>query len=291
MNRVRVCIRNLAGLRRRISREAVDPSRDRLPGAKMSRTKFLVGMLLVFTLQIFGCSRPAASPWDTSHWTAKPVAGLVVVGEDPMRPDCTGSVIASAPQPTLVVTARHCVVDDYGNARATSFTVNLPEVTANGVRWRAMVAKIALTVPLATPKAQADDDASNGGTRWDDSDWAFLTIDGNERLATVPLFPGDPATEIPRGDSVELASFFDDNESALFPHVHRFAWGDHPRELAQGGHSGAPILWHGQLIAAFSGARADWFLFFRRYSWLRHVNLVSVVRIRDALGGTRTPTR
>ena len=49
-------------------------------------------------------------------------------------------------------------------------------------------------------------------------------------------------------------SFVDEYGPMLRPHEHPFAWTGVPPGVVQGGHSGAPILWKGQVVGVFSGS-------------------------------------
>jgi hypothetical protein len=92
---------------------------------------------------------------------------------------------------------------------------------------------------------------------------------------------------IPPGDPLELVSCSDTAEPEPRCHAHRFGFGDRPKELIEGGHSGAPILWRGKLVATFIGGNAGWFAVFQRFWWLRTLTVDGITLVRPAIEDVR----
>jgi hypothetical protein len=232
-------------------------------------------VLLAALVPLLGCGRPAS--WQHS--------GVVIVSVGPPAPGhhvCTGAVVSSTPDTKIVLTARHCVVDERGAAGADVFQITYPRPGSNGDDWRTLPARIIRTgasdPQRPTPGAES--------WTWLDNDWALLRVDTTEPMVALPIFDGDPATAIPPGAPLELVSCYDSGEPQYRCHTHPLAFGDRPRELIEGGHSGAPILWHGRLIATFTGGTPTWFLFYRRFWWLRALTVGSIAPVRAALADT-----
>ncbi len=221
-----------------------------------------------------GCARPPA-------W---PHSGVVVVGIGPEPPDrehfCTGTVVSSTAATKIVLTARHCIADAPGPRRSTLLSISYPSSDPERNGWKTVRARV-----LAMPERAAPEPDAVGPWTWLDTDWALLRVDTADALDAIPLLDGDPTRLIPSGDRLDLVSCFDTGEPGLRCHAHTFAFGDRPKALVEGGHSGAPILWRGRLVATFSGGRPDWFLFFRRLWWLRTLDVESVAPVRAALLG------
>jgi hypothetical protein len=78
---------------------------------------------------------------------------------------------------------------------------------------------------------------------------------------------------------VTLASFFDLHAQNLYPHSHDFHWRQPAKEIIEPGHSGAPILWHGHLIAWFSGATGRSYFF----GLLHEPDKLTMVSIADVM--------
>jgi hypothetical protein len=214
------------------------------------------------------CSRPPA-------W---PHPGVVTVDPALPRPGhehaCSGTVVSSSPP--LVLTARHCVFDYAGQPRR--LRVSYPTSGDGAARWK--------TVPATLERAPTAPESARGvlqaGWAWYDEDWALLRLDTADRLESVPFFEGDPASAIAPGERVDLVSCWDTGEPVLRCHSHPFAFGDSPKELIEGAHSGAAIMWHGRIVATFIGGMPDWFLL-RRFWWLRRLSVTRVAGPRATL--------
>jgi hypothetical protein len=141
----------------------------------------------------------------------------------------------------------------------------------------------AAIVRVGGPTTRQPVGSSTGTWAWQNDDWALLRIETPDALQVLPIFEGDPSTAIPLGDPVELVSCFDSGEPAARCHTHPFRFGDRPKELIQGGHSGAPILWRGQMIAIFIGGTADWSAAFKSLWWLRTLTVGSLTPVRVLL--------
>src|SRR5262249_8437257 len=153
-----------------------------------------------------------------------------------------------------VLTARHCVVDQSGAAKAAAFHVTYAAPGARGETWTTVPARIvaagASEAPM--PPQSPPPSRATGPWKWLPSDWALLQADSADPIDAIPMLDEDPARVVPADDAVELVSCLDTGEPRLRCHVHPFAFGERPRELIEGGHSGAPILWRGKLIATFT---------------------------------------
>jgi hypothetical protein len=248
---------------------------DSKVGTALSKPAFIPVLTLAMATTAVGCGRPAA-------W---PHSGVVIVSRAPPpahRGTCTGAVVSSTPSGTLVLTARHCVVDDDGAAKAAEFEVTYPAAGPGGDVWRTVPAWVVRTGQTTPGSWEPEPETADGWT-WLHEDWAVLRVDTSDPIESIPVLEGDPARIIHAGEPVELVSCFDTDEPRPRCHTHTFGFGDKPRELIEGGHSGAPILWRGRIIATFTGGHADWFLFFRRFWWLRSLTVGDLAKPRAAL--------
>jgi hypothetical protein len=115
-------------------------------------------------------------------------------------------------------------------------------------RWRHYDAAVACAGRGESPPSAPSYD---GEIEWLSRDWAILTVDAP--LPAMRVYQGDPAKEIPAGAFTVLASYFDVDSDVFLAHEHPFQWRAFSRPLIQGGHSGAPILWNGHVVATFTG--------------------------------------
>jgi hypothetical protein len=199
---------------------------------------------------------------------------------------CTGSVVktvaAGREFDAYVLTARHCLVAD--EVQGLSLGVTVP-------RYNEYAAALESTVFGATVAhvSSVHRTVSAGSIVWDDGDWAILRVRTPVRWPVIKSFDGDPANAIPAGDRVELLTYFDgaffdfsSREVTLVPHAHPFHWTGVPRDIPQGGHSGAPVLKDGQIVAMFVGSTSNrnycrWFCL---ESWPEKLRFVSIASIR-----------
>lgn len=110
----------------------------------------------------------------------------------------------------------------------------------------------------------------------------------------MDAYPGDPERSVRPGDSVSLISYADGSPRDshgpfLQPHEHPFAWTGVPPQIVQGGHSGAPVIRNGRIVAIFTGATGNsygcqWLCGKRWPTKLRFVNVASIRSQARALG-------
>jgi len=197
---------------------------------------------------------PRSHPRDVGAWPTETPPGLVMIETRPGHPGCTGTIFHNAPGAAHVVTAQHCVTDSSAEKRVSPIAVLRPEGRAEGPIWRRYPVTRVFTSRAPSDCATTE----KGEVQWI-SDWAILEIPTPTKLTVLPLLEleGSPMM----GDRVSLESFFDVDFEVPRAHAHDFVWGRFSRELVQRGHSGAPVVWNGQLVAVFSGATAyfSWF--------------------------------
>jgi hypothetical protein len=186
-----------------------------------------------------------------------------------------------------VLTAKHCIENDEPRRWG---------ITAPAADARVAVTAAGLpdtTILEATPVATGTDGLAfpyrwlwPGTIDWVD-DWAILAVDSPSRLPVLPLFIGDPpVAPLAPGASVSLVAFHDvtfvDHRTAFMElHEHPFGWTGVPADVAQGGHSGAPIVHEGRVVAVFLGEVVDSYacrLFCG--TWPTKLRLVNVETVR-----------
>lgn len=169
---------------------------------------------------------------------------------------CTGTVVkvfdVAGAVYAWVLTAKHCVQDPKGlsvlwmDRGGSTYSV--------GARVAAAASGSFTSDLIAPPSGDA--------VEWNE-DWAILQIPTPPALPVVPLFAGDPATDVAPGTEVSLYAYFDvaypgkDGKHMARPHEHRFRWTGRPAELGQQGHSGSPVLVDGKVFAIFVGDVAN----------------------------------
>jgi V8-like Glu-specific endopeptidase len=197
----------------------------------------------------------------SAHDSAPPAAraelpGIVVIVDRARRVGgCTGTVVASRAAgkgfDSLVLTARHCVVNDDGDAIPSG--VVLPGAGDEIQKIEARVYPASLAYAPDERETTGDDTI-----KWDEHDWALLRVHTPARLPVLRLYRGDPATDVRAGAPVALLSYADREYRTragwrLAPHEHRFRWRIISPEIVQGGHSGAPVVRDGEVVAVFTG--------------------------------------
>jgi hypothetical protein len=191
---------------------------------------------------------PRSHPHDVGSWPREAPPGLVAIETRPQHAGCTGAIFHNARGVAYVLTAAHCVTPPATSGRLEDMAVIRPEGGERGPFWRRYtVARVWKSSAIDITVAENDE------VRWI-ADWAVLEIPTSTRLPIMPLLESGRAPSLKEGELVSLESFFDVNFESLRPHTHEFEWGRFSRELVQSGHSGAPVLWNGKLVAVFSGA-------------------------------------
>ncbi len=231
-----------------------------------------------------GCCRRPASPLDvaTIDVLADGAGIVVLVDRRSSTAMCTGAVIGSRRTggddfATDVLTASHCV------ASAANVGIELPPPGASATSTASSL------LPVEVVLRSDDDEVSGSSERidWVD-DWVILRARGPWTTSALPLFDGDPNTAIPRGATVQLVSyhdrvFFNHGTVTLSAHAHSFPWRGVPPSLVQAGHSGAPIMFRGQVVAVFSGSRQNsrGCQLLCGSEWPEALRLTSVAEVRD----------
>lgn len=204
------------------------------------------------------CLRPATLSGAASPpMDGAPVGVVGVVDRALHAVVCAGTVIRSTAEGTgfagYVLTAKHCAVDG-GVPRQVGVGLPAPGDHLLPFSSRVMDATIAYA-------STSEEDTHAGTISWVDGDWAILKVHTESPLAIVATFVGEPSIAIKPGERVAIAAHTDvtyidsgAHRYLLRPHEHVFAWTDVPREVVQGGHSGAPVLWNGEVVAVFVGA-------------------------------------
>lgn len=206
------------------------------------------------------CHRPS-SAWDqtTTITSNAPLPGVVVIVDRVTHLGvCTGTVLGSVAAgngfASYVLTAKHCVNDpDHPGRWGVSTPRTGDYLSLIGTRVLDAVVIHASTQDLP----MVEFSFSSATIDWID-DWAILRVSTPVPLSAVAAYHGDPAQTIEPGSPVTLEAYHDVAYAdrygpRLTPHEHPFAWTGVPAKLVQGGHSGAPILYDGQIIAVFSG--------------------------------------
>ena len=194
-----------------------------------------------------------------------------------------------------MLTARHCVDDDdhlrrWGVAAPARGDEGLP--FSGG--WLALYG---VRVYEAT-RVMVHDGAVNGAldlfasrllesrVEWVD-DWGILALDSDARLAVMPLDDANPAVDLPPGALVSLLAYHDGafvnryRHPFLQSHEHPFAWTGVPPGVAQPGHSGAPIVHDGRVVAVLSGFVQDPpACRLLCGTWVQQLRLVNVASVR-----------
>jgi hypothetical protein len=226
-----------------------------------------------------GCCVRPASPWDRTALVEdrEIPAGVVLVVDRrtsmPNMPVCAGTVFQQATTPAggraYVLTAKHCVPDDepgrWGIA-APMPGARIPVTAAGLVGPRILDATRVAAAPSHFEFPLTLSWFQTATIDWVD-DWAILTVDTPDPLPVLPLLAGDAASLTP-GEPVVLVAYHDatflDHDPAtrrgtpfVELHEHPFSWTGVPEEIAQPGHSGAPIVRDGHVVAVLSGWQAN----------------------------------
>jgi hypothetical protein len=176
------------------------------------------------------------------NWPRQTPPGLVAIETRPRHTGCTGAVVHNAGGFAYVLTAGHCV-----QHKPEYVAVVRPEGRPQGVFWwRHQVTRV---LSAAEPKVVAEEEQTTWG-----SDWAILEMRTAQVLPIIPLLEVDRAESLPIGETVALETFFDYPVQSLYAHAHYYGWREFCPALLLRGHSGAPVLWQGQIVAVFSGA-------------------------------------
>jgi hypothetical protein len=215
--------------------------------------------------------------------------GIVVIYDrSRLLATCAGFVLRSEPAAdrfaSYVVTAAHCVDDPDHPHR---FAIATPVSGDSIGLWASKV--LDATVISATPHGSSEFFPSSP-VNWLDGDWAILRVETPFPLPTLPVFEGDPVEAIRAGDPVTIAAYHDVDFVSrdivvLRAHEHPFQWTGLPSEVAQPGHSGAPILWRGKVIGMLSGL--IWNTFGCRLVAGRYETALNIVSIRAILSGLK----
>ena len=242
------------------------------------------------------CARPSGR-WDhpAFAWRASSPGVVLVVDRASSVAGCTGTVIKSECAGdgfrSYILTAGHCVHDDdhphrWGVAapgRAdTHLTLSAGWLPLEGVPVLEATRLLAFR-PEATWRDRFD---FGGPVEWVD-DWAILAVDGPAPMPVVPLFSGDPATGLAPGAPVSLVAYHDEAlrdryGPFLQAHEHPFGWTGVPPGVAQPGHSGAPIVRGGEVVAMLSGYAGNSYMcrLLCWSTWQTKLRLVNVETIR-----------
>ncbi len=226
---------------------------------------------------IAGCCIRPSSPWDhTALVEDREIPPGVVLVIDrkasmPNMPVCAGTVVQQTTTTggfrAFVLTAKHCVTENEPGRWGISSPVpgaRIPVTAAGFVgpgvldATRIAVAPSHFELPLSWFQTATID--------WVD-DWAILTVDTPDPLPVLPLFAADAESLTP-GDPVFLiayhdATFVDPGTATrrgtpfVELHEHPFSWTGVPEGIAQPGHSGAPIVRDGRVVAFLSGWQKD----------------------------------
>jgi hypothetical protein len=247
-------------------------------------------VLLTIIAGLSGCCVRPSSPWDQTVLTERTaIPGVVAIFDHALGVAmCTGTVIKNEPTNSgfaaFVLTAKHCAPDlDHPHRWGVSIPAAGDIVSLMGSH--VLDATLMYTSP--------NDDAMwgvglfRGSVDWLDNDWAILRVNTPTPLPIVPVFSGDPMYAIPPGAMVTIAAYHDiaySEREATFlrPHEHPFAWTGVPAAVAQGGHSGAPLLWNGEVVGVFSGFDSNSYACrcVTGRTWPTRLRFVSVATIR-----------
>jgi hypothetical protein len=264
--------------------------------------RFAGAVLVASAVPLFaGCCSPPSSPWDRPAFAWRDAAPGVVLVVDRASgvAMCTGTVFRSEPVGarfrSYVLTAGHCARDaDHPHRWGVAAPARGDEHMPLAAGWLSLEG-VAVREATRVLASERDDDMSgwsislfgDGSTiRWV-HDWAILAVDLDAPLPVLPLFGGDPATDVPAGAPVSLVAYHDrvfrDRYGYVFlqSHEHPFAWTGVPPGVAQPGHSGAPIVEDGRVVALLSGYVTD-SIGCRLFcgTWATRLTLVSVATIR-----------
>jgi hypothetical protein len=242
------------------------------------------------------CARPSG-PWDRPAFAWRDSSPGVVLVVDRARKlaVCTGTVVRSELAGegfrSYVLTAAHCVDDDehphrWGVAAPGPAETHLP-LAAGWLPLYGVPVLEATRVLVSPPRAKGLLGVDVGGpVEWVD-DWAILTVDTPHALPVVQLSPGDPVSALAPGAAVSLlayhdGAFHDRYGPFLQAHEHPFAWTGVPPDVAQPGHSGAPIVHDGEIVAILSGYGTNSFMcqLLCWSTWQTKLELVNVATIR-----------
>lgn len=199
-------------------------------------------------LALLGCSAVATSPFATFDWPTQIPSGLCIVevGTKGSGTRCTGTVFKSIHSRSYALTAKHCF--DHRQGIPLQASVLMPATESGSAIWRKYPIRRVLVPRGSSVKRQSEDH----DVIWR-QDWAIVEIESSDPPLSVARLIADAGNADPPWRQVSLTSFFDKKFDHFYPHVHEFKLDDVPADVMQRGHSGAPILSNGKIVAVFSG--------------------------------------